>query len=105
MSCRGCIYRAAPTSGYICDYAVITGRSRGCPIKGCTRKETRGKRPAGSEFTLSRSRIDETKARALYESGKTDGEIAQELGVTASGVQYWRKRRGLPAKISRGRRW
>lgn len=43
MSCRGCIYKAAPHAGYQCDYLLITGHFRGCPIEGCTRKETKGK--------------------------------------------------------------
>ncbi len=42
MSCRGCIYRTPDHSGYTCDYILYTGHSRGCPIEGCTVKQTEG---------------------------------------------------------------
>ena len=36
IRCPGCRYRAAPTAGYLCDYAGITGKTRRCvPPEKC----------------------------------------------------------------------
>lgn len=123
MSCRGCIYRAAPFAGYKCDYLLLTGRSRGCPIEGCTKRETEGTpwrtrpRPVtlpgslppdklGSRTPLHQARaeqpavrlsFDGNKALNLYLAGKSDREIAGALGgVTKNCIRAWRQRRGLP---------
>jgi len=39
--------------------------------------------------------IDYSQVKALYESGKSDREIAAALGISKSTVCHWRKRRGL----------
>lgn len=46
-TCGGCIYyrnfiRGIKTSR-ACHYLHDTGEPRGCPIKGCTRKRTKGR--------------------------------------------------------------
>lgn len=46
-------------------------------------------------------KIDDEKARAMYETGAKDAEIARAFGVSANAILYWRKRHGLPSKHSR----
>lgn len=127
MSCRGCIYKARKNSGYKCDYLRLTGHSRGCPIEGCTKRETKrtaerrrtrpvtlpGSRPAGKpgNWTAHKTRADkpgpgkkinEAAALELYRQGMSDPQIAAELGnITKYGVKAWRKRRGLPCQAER----
>lgn len=50
------------------------------------------------KFSGGKVRIDNEKARALYDAGKTDKQIADELGVSAGGVLGWRHRNKLPSK-------
>ena len=42
-----------------------------------------------------RSTFDKDRARALYAENKTDVEIADVIGATASAVKNWRRREGL----------
>lgn len=42
------------------------------------------------------SKINPDEARALYEQGLNDTEIAKHFGVTQSGVTRWRGRNGIP---------
>lgn len=42
-----------------------------------------------------RSTLDKDRVRALYAEGKTDVEIADMIGATASAVKTWRRREGL----------
>lgn len=121
MSCRGCIYKAAPRAGYMCDYLLLTGHSRGCPIEGCTKKKTRGqawrRKPkpiilpgTPSIHTAHKTRedrpgtrltFDEAKALELYYAKKSDAEISRALGgvISRQGILMWRRRRGLAAKV------
>ena len=41
--CKTCIYRAADTDPNGCDFILIKGHSRGCPVEECDRYE-KGKR-------------------------------------------------------------
>lgn len=121
MSCRGCIYKAAPRAGYGCNYMLITGHSRGCPVEGCTVKKTSGqarrKKPkpiilpgTPSIHTAHKTRedrpgtrltFDEAKALELYYAGHSDAEISDGLGgvISRQGILMWRRRRGLAAKV------
>lgn len=129
MSCRGCIYRGTISGGnlHTCDYILITGHSRGCPVEGCTVKQTKGQakrrkpRPMNlpgslppdkpGNWTAHRTRedrpgprrkINEAAALELYQQGMSDPQIAAELGnMTQYGVKEWRKRRGLPCQSER----
>lgn len=47
------------------------------------------------------SKIDDEKARAMYETGAKDAEIAKAFGVSANTILLWRNQRGLPSKNSR----
>ena len=42
-------------------------------------------------------KIDDERARKLWEQGKTDPEIASALGVSKGCVWHWRNRAGLPS--------
>lgn len=126
MSCRGCIYRAPKGSAHQCDYLYHTGHSRGCPIEGCTKRETK-KRPSrrprpvnlpgslppdrAGNWTPHRTmedrpgpprKLNEAAALELYHKGLTDQQIADELGnMKKRGIAAWRKRRGLPCQSER----
>lgn len=128
MSCRGCIYRGTISGGnlHTCDYILITGHSRGCPVEGCTKRETKGQakrrrdRPVNlpgslplnkhSNWTPHRTRedkpgprlsFDERKAVELYSAGKIDREIGEAVGVPDYCIRNWRFRRGLPCQAER----
>lgn len=47
-------------------------------------------------------KMDEAKAREMYDAGASDSEIATMFGMTAVAVCRWRKRNGLPSKQRRG---
>lgn len=51
-----------------------------------------------SNYNYSSKRLDEDRARELYNKGLTDSSIARELGCTQPGVSAWRYREGLPAQ-------
>ncbi len=126
MSCRGCIFKAAPQAGYKCDYLLITGHPRGCPIEGCTRRETKGlawrRKPktiilpgTPTIRTAHRTRedrpgtrltFDEAKALELYHAGHSDAEISTALGgvISRQGILMWRRSRGLPAKVPQSKK-
>lgn len=119
MSCRGCIYKAPDHSGYQCDYLYFTGHSRGCPIEGCTKKETKQRpyrrpRPVALPGSLPKITtgknmsqkpghkvtFDEAKALELYRAGRSDAEIARTVGgISRQGILMWRRRRGLPNQV------
>ena len=46
-----CIYGGTAGGIKICDYYSITGKRRGCPVKGCTKYERKQKRkkPGGGQ--------------------------------------------------------
>lgn len=105
--CRKCAYRASDVAGHTCDYLSITGHARilVSPEAGehCTafvpkqKKLRRGAPPPPpqprkrSERTLIRYR----QMRQLYDEGKTDCVIADEVGVSRSTVKRWRLEEGL----------
>ncbi len=123
MSCRGCIYHETHLSSYQCNYLLYTGHSRGCPIEGCTRKETKGKakqhkpRPVTLKGSLPkittgqkapqkpgvRLSFDEARALGLHHAGKSDAEIGAALGKARNTILAWRVRRGLPRNCEKGR--
>lgn len=46
--------------------------------------------------------IDDEKAKALYDLGRNDKEIAEAFGITAAPVCAWRKKNGLPSNYKPG---
>lgn len=90
--CNKCRFYSPHTT--TCDYFLVTGKRRPCPAgKGCKARE-KELRKGGR-----RIKLDEAKAYELYEQGKNDHEIAQEVGVSDSAIYYWRKSRSLKANM------
>lgn len=54
--------------------------------------------------TPTNAKLDEERARELYDEGKNDHEIGRTLGFSDSTIWAWRKRRGLEANASHGGR-
>ena len=54
--------------------------------------------------TPTNAKLDEARARELYDEGKNDHEIGRTLGFSDSTIWAWRKRRGLEANASHGGR-
>ena len=57
--CKGCVYRSSSWSGNMCQYALITGKLRGCPAdENCIRKTKKPRRNGnskrGKEITLTK---------------------------------------------------
>lgn len=106
-SCRGCAYHAGGMN--TCDYILIEGHPRGCPIgKGCTkriagrrRRETVSLSRAHPPALVVEKRIYASRRKMeLYSKGMSDGEIARELKLSASAVRQWRVANSLPAHVS-----
>jgi len=118
--CKGCKYRAMPHSGYLCDYLVMTGHSRGGIVENCTVRQP-GKRefkpqqitivPSSSTPRTARLKstggrkvtMDETMARILYDMGQNDSQIARSIGVSATCIIKWRRRNRLEPNARPGR--
>ena len=114
IRCPACRYRAAPTAGYLCEYAGITGHTRGAvPPEKCKHFEP-GKaiapmnragwngeaKPTVQDRTARKRghpRYDWEKGRELYDRGYNDDRIAEELGCSPRTVEEWRRRHHLPA--------
>lgn len=91
-TCNGCIYNrplcSSSHEATYCAYILITGRRRPCPPgEGCTVKRTG-----------TRRRIDWDAAKAVYDRGGTDREIAQAVECAVISIKKWRKRNGLPPR-------
>lgn len=105
MSCKGCAY-AVPLSGeWYCDYLSITGHRRPCPPgEGCTVRveaEKDLKRKWKECLPVKGRTWDTDRARALYDEGLLDAEIAKEVGITERAVGFWRRTQGLPSNRDR----
>lgn len=118
--CKGCKYQAAPHNGYLCDYAALTGHSRGGIVENCTVRQP-GKRefkpqqitivPSSSTPRTARLKstggrkvtMDETMARILYDMGQNDSQIARSIGVSATCIIKWRRRSHLEPNARPGR--
>ncbi len=106
--CKGCDHLKPTGSGKTCDYMLDTGRRRPCPAgEGCTehtkRQPDKKKRKASIPEALLLGadrkvygKLDEARAKELYDQGLGDQKIANALNVAKSTVASWRKRNGLP---------
>ena len=109
LRCLRCLY--GDQHGY-CSYILVMQHRRPCPPGAdCTVFEPHtGKRkpepiaiipPATKHPKPTRPRgkqWDKVKARALYDAGRTDRDIAETLGVRVGTISAWRSRVGLPSK-------
>ena len=106
--CKGCDHLKPTGGGKTCDYMLDTGRRRPCPAgEGCTehtkRQPDKKKRKASIPEALLLGadrkvygKLDEARAKELYDQGLGDQRIANALDVAKSTVASWRKRIGLP---------
>lgn len=101
MDCRGCKYAVCLSGDWCCDYLLRTGHRRPCPSgEGCTVREDADvlqQRRGVGIVVMTRKDWDTVQARALYDQGCTDRQIAAELGTSVSAVGYWRRKLHLPA--------
>lgn len=104
---KGCMYHRElqHVRDNSCDYMMLTGRSRiaqipdkaqrrnwaACP---CYETKTKARRygPGVHPYTY-----DWALGTRLYRAGATDREIAEALGCSRGNVEYWRRKRKLPA--------
>jgi DNA-binding CsgD family transcriptional regulator len=97
--CRGCLYYGHRTD--TCDFYLITGERRGCPVEGCTRYVP-GKSVARlAKFFAGTGDLPEADRRMLelYEQGLSDKEIAASIGRSRQLVGHWRRKMGLPSQL------
>ena len=102
--CKSCAYycteshQIAPS----CDYILYTGHRRGCPAGNqCNKyRQARG-RTEVRDPNLGTRRIPASNDQLmeLYWQGKTDEEIAAEVGVNPKTIARWRKGQGLLSQI------
>ena len=105
--CEKCTYWCVHTG--TCDYILIAGERRGCPIDDCTRfeKNKTDKRKRFAPIQIKKARKppkpyvhpDEEAMMRLYKQGMSDGKIANATSVSRRSVFLWRKRNGLPSNL------
>ena len=118
--CGSCIYRGAQPPQSCCNYILITGHMRGCPVIGCRKYEKGDKivvvedlELKGSEKKYSRrergrrqkkSRYEAAKAKwippgtrigkmidiYLEKTGLTQNGLARELQISCGTLSAWR---------------
>ena len=85
--CVGCIYYGKSTR--TCDYILIEDRRRPCPPgDDCTERRTKRKAMAIGRVP----KWDTEMGRLLYLDGRSDEQIAEELGVSKTAVTNYRLR-------------
>lgn len=84
--CYGCLYHSPTTN--TCDFILIEDRRRPCPPGAeCTvRQGKEGKKKMG------KPRWDTELGRLLWLEGKTDAQIAAEMGVAPNTVLHQRRK-------------
>lgn len=98
--CAGCYYSFTTSCGIACDWiGYHDGQRRPCPAGAdCTEYV-----PLKKSFSArANRRLDADRALALYRQGKTDAEIATELGVVRHTVAKWRQNMKLPSHQKTG---
>ena len=107
--CHSCFYygRGSRT----CDYILITGTRRGCPIDDKCSRYLKGdgsvrKQPLALEGGRRGRKRDDARyraIRALYDEGLNDVQIGERVGLSRGAIYNWRQREGLPANARGGR--
>ena len=83
--CSKCIYYGRNTR--TCDYILVEDQRRPCPAgAGCTARRTSKK-----VSKVGKPRWDTELGRLLWLDGKSDREIAEEMGVATNTVLHQRK--------------
>lgn len=118
--CGSCIYRGAQPPQSCCNYILITGHMRGCPIEGCSKYEKgekiiivedpdmkgrelkNSKRERGRQQQKSRddaarkkwappaTRIGRMIDAHLEKTGLTQNGLARELQISCGTLSAWR---------------
>lgn len=108
--------RRCPTCYYYdrgcrtCDFMLVTGVRRGCPIDDCFRYLPREGLHHRPRFALqgspagTRNNPKYKAMEAFYKQGMSDRQIAEKVGCSKSLVQRWRTKAGLPSHFPAGRR-
>ena len=94
--CKSCYYYGNTTN--TCDFFLVTGVRRGCPVEDCNRHEPLSNR--NKKFCLHpnpRAADRCRKMKQFYLQGMNDPQIAAQVGVAQQTVFMWRKKNGLPA--------
>jgi DNA-binding CsgD family transcriptional regulator len=83
-----------------CDYLLITGHRRGCPVEGCTKHASskRAQELSKHYAGLDGMRPSDEELLKLYEQGLSDTEIAAVFGKSKTLAAHWRRKYGLPAQ-------
>lgn len=118
--CDTCVFRMWKGSPYRCNYAYLTGHTRGGEDPEKCTHYIHGKKlssPDETEAFLARRakkaekqkkaererpKYDWDRAAELYRAGAKDGEIAGAIGSSVTAVFHWRKRNGMPANAEAG---
>lgn len=118
--CGTCIYRGAQPPRSCCNYILITGHMRGCPVEGCSKyekgekiiivedpdmkgrelkysKRERGRRQQKSRDDAARKKWAPPATRIgimidahLEKTGLTQNALARELEIDGSTLSGWR---------------
>lgn len=98
IKCWTCLYHGYRTA--TCDYLLITGHRRGCPVEGCTKYASSKRARELSKLYVSGdgSRPSDEELLKLYEQGLSDVEIATIFGKSKTLAAHWRRKYGLPAQ-------
>lgn len=118
--CSSCIYRGAQPPGSCCNYILITGHMRGCPVIGCRKyekgekiiivedvdmkgrelkysKRERGRRQQKSRDDAARKKWAPPATRIgimidahLEKTGLPQSALARELEIDGSTLSGWR---------------
>jgi len=93
--CRKCHYYCFHTQS--CDYMLMTGERRGCPVVGCTRFATSRSILSLTQHYAGKTGLSERDKMMLelYEQGMIDSQIAERVGLSRGSVQHWRAKMGL----------
>ena len=118
--CGSCVYRGAQPPQSCCNYILITGHMRGCPVEGCSKyekgekiiivedvdmkgrelkysKRERGRRQQKSRDDAARkkwappaTRIGKMIDIYLEKTGLTQNGLARELQISCGTLSAWR---------------
>ena len=118
--CGSCVYRGAQPPQSCCNYILITGHMRGCPVEGCSKyekgekiiivedvdmkgrelkysKRERGRRQQKSRDDAARkkwappaTRIGRMIDAHLEKTGLTQNGLARELQISCGTLSAWR---------------
>lgn len=98
---RSCLYYGCRTE--TCDYLLITGERRGCPVEDCARYVPNASVRRLVDYYSGKGKLSEQDRRLLdlYEQGLSDREIARRAERSCNLVWHWRSKMGLLPNFGR----